>query len=181
MRQIQRKRVAAGTVAVWGLVGSLGLGAQVGEPISPPIERTGISTILAIDPEHFSLTLDQTDPDALFVADPALRAQIALLVVGDLVNVKYFDARVVRVAIGGGGGLPAGVRPGQSTAVRPLLLDGTVTAVDFFGRSITVVRTSGLELTLDVAHESLLLGVQVGDTVTLTVSRLHLTEVTRLP
>jgi hypothetical protein len=44
-----------------------------------------------------------------------------------------------------------------------------------------VLANIGLERTYDVAHESLLLGVQVGDTVTLTVSHPLLTNVTLLP
>ena len=70
MRQSQRRRVAAGLVAVYGLVVSLGLGAQAGDPISPPIVRTLISRIQTIDPTDFTLTLDDAEPGTLFTAGP---------------------------------------------------------------------------------------------------------------
>jgi hypothetical protein len=182
MRQSQRRRVAAGLVAIYGLVGSLGLGAQAGDPISPPVVRTLISRITTIDPDTFSLTLDEAELDELFTAGPALRDVIAPHIIGEFVQVTFYDALVVRIAIGGGGSLPAGVRPGQSAAVRPALRDGTVTAVDPLARSITVILSdSGRERTFDVIHEALLVGVQVGDTVTLTVSHPLLTDVTFLP
>ena len=117
MRQSQRRRVAAGLAAACGLVGSLELGAQAGDEISPPTVRTLIARIQTIDPEHFSVTLDQAEPDTLFTAGPVLRKVLVLLAIGDLVNVTFYEARVVAIAIGGGGGLPAGVRPGQSAGI----------------------------------------------------------------
>src|SRR5262245_61910865 len=129
MRQSQRRLVAAGTVAVCVLVGSLGLGAQAGEPISPGTVRTIIAAIQSIDPDTFSITLDSEDADRLFAAPPAVRALIKLRAIGDRVSVTFYESRVVALTLGGGGTLPPGVRPGQTAAVRPALRDGTVTAV----------------------------------------------------
>jgi hypothetical protein len=174
-------RVAAGLVAVCGLVASPGLVAQVGDPISPPTVRTLLSRIQTLDPNVLTLTLEDADPDDLFTAGPALRAIVAMRAVGELVSVTFYDPRVVRIEIGGGGTLPAGVRPGQSPAVRPFLFDATVTAIDVAARSITVIGPSGRERTFDVIHESILVGVEVGDTVTLTVSRPLITNLTLVP
>ena len=163
--------MAAGLVAVCGLVGSPRLGAQAGEPISPPIVRTLSSTILTLDRDVLTLTLADGHPDDLFAAGPDLRARFAAHEIGDVVSVTFYDARVVGITLGGGGSLPEGVRPGQTPGVRPFIVDATVSALDFFGRSITVRFSSGPDRTFGVTHESLLVGVQVGDTVTLTVSR----------
>jgi hypothetical protein len=162
-------------------VGSLGLGAQEGDPISRPALRELTARILAIDPDTLALTLDAGEPDDLFHGGPAERPLIALLAIGDLVRARFYESRVVRITPGTGGGLPEGVRPGQSVAVRPALRDGTVTAVDPLVPSITVLLDTGIERTFGVIHRSLLSGVEVGDVVTLTVTLPLLTDVERLP
>jgi hypothetical protein len=98
-----------------GLVGSLELGAQAADPISPPIVRALIARILAIHPETFALTLDQAEPDTLFTAGPerataprCLRSAI----------VEFYDARVVGIASGGRVG-PAHGHPARSLGGGP--------------------------------------------------------------
>ena len=173
MRQWQR-RVTAGLVAVCGLVASPGLDAQQSDPV-PTRVSTLISRILTLDKDELTLRLEDADPEDLFSAGPALRALFALRDVGDRVNVTYYRPLVLGIVIGGGGPtLPVGVRPGQSAAIRPLVIDVTVLAInpDPSAPTITVHHTVfNVDRTYEVLRPHLLDGIQVGDLLTLTISR----------
>jgi hypothetical protein len=183
MRQWNR-RVAAGLVAICGLVVSPGLSAQSRDPIPPPSVRTLLSRIQTIDPAALTLTLQDADPEDLFAAGPALRAIIAARAAGDMVNVTFYRPRVVGIVVGAGGTLPAGVRPGQSPGVRPFIIEVTVLAIDPdpSGPTITVHHNVlGVDRTYEVLRPYLLDGLQVGDVLTLTISRPLLTAVDLAP
>jgi hypothetical protein len=179
MRQREWRLAAAGLVAVCGLLASPGLSAQQGDPISPPSVTTLTSRILTISQATLTLRLEDADPEDLFAAGPALRALLALRAEGDIVRVTYYRSRVVGITVGGGGTLPAGVRPGQSPGILPLLIDVTVLAMDPdpSAPTITVLFGNGAQRTYEVLHPQLLTGFQVGDVLTLTISRPLLTDI----
>ena len=170
------------TLALALLLIPSGVSAQQQDPIPTTRVSTLLSRILAIDPAALTLRLDQADPEDLFAAGPALRQRFAQLAANDQVNVTFYRPRVIRVIRGGGGTLPAGVRPGQSPGVRPFIADITVLAIDREAPTITVHHNVlNVDRTYDVLQPHLLDSIEVGETLTLFISRPLISEISPAP